>query len=101
LGVGPRTGKKDIAAVKRLEAASAMGETYSDFLDELLSNIRARPISWEAQQRSGVIDDNEVKTVKTIDKQRRDKRSEIVAKVFLGLQNEGKLITRTLQNMHS
>jgi len=58
-----------------------MGEIYSDFLDELLSNIRARPISWEAQQRSGVIDDGEVKTVKMIDKQRRDKRSEVVAKV--------------------
>jgi len=60
-----------------------MGEIYSDFLDELLSNIRARPISWEAQQRSGVIDENEVRTVKTIDKQRRDKRIEIVTKVTL------------------
>jgi fido (protein-threonine AMPylation protein) len=59
----------------------AMGEIYSEFLDELLQNIRARPISWEAQQRSGVIDDADVRTVKSIDKQRRDKRSEIVAKV--------------------
>jgi len=59
----------------------AMGEIYSDFLDELLSNIRARPISWEAQQRSGVIDDGEVKTVKMIDKLRQDKRSEVVRKV--------------------
>jgi fido (protein-threonine AMPylation protein) len=58
-----------------------MGEIYSEFLDELLQNIRARPISWEAQQRSGVIDDADVRTVKSIDKQRRDKRSEIVAKV--------------------
>jgi len=58
-----------------------MGEIYSEFLDELLQNIRARPISWEAQQRSGVIDDADVRTVKSIDKQRRDKRSEIVSKV--------------------
>jgi fido (protein-threonine AMPylation protein) len=58
-----------------------MGEIYSDFLDELLSNIRARPISWDAQQRSGVIDESEVRTVKTIDKQRRDKRIDIVTKV--------------------
>lgn len=59
-----------------------MGEIYSDFLDELLSNIRTRPISWEAQQRSGVIDENEVRTVKSIDKQRRDKRIDIVSKVL-------------------
>ena len=58
-----------------------MAEVYSEFLDELLSNIRARAISWEAQQRSGVIDENEVKTVKTIDKQRREKRIELVKKV--------------------
>ena len=59
-----------------------MGEIYSDFLDELLSNIRARPISWEAQQRSGVIDEGEVRIVKTIDKQRREKRIDMVSKVF-------------------
>ena len=58
-----------------------MGEIYSDFLDELLSNIRARPISWDAQQRSGVIDESEVRTIKTIDKQRRDKRIDMVTKV--------------------
>ena len=58
----------------------AMGDIYSEFLDELLANIHARPISWEAQQRSGVIDENQVRTVKTIDKQRKDKRVEIVSK---------------------
>lgn len=58
-----------------------MADVYSDFLDELLANIRARPISWEAQQRSGVIDEHEVRTIKTIDKQRRDKRIDLVAKV--------------------
>jgi V-type H+-transporting ATPase subunit H len=46
----------------------------------LLANIRARPISWEAQHRSGVIDEREVRTIKTIDKQRRDKRIDIVSK---------------------
>lgn len=60
-----------------------MGEIYSDFLDELLLNIRARPISWDAQQRSGVINESEVRTVKTIDKQRRDKRIDTVTKVLL------------------
>ena len=58
-----------------------MGEIYSDFLDELLSNIRARPISWDAQQRSGVIDESEVRTIKAIDKQRRDKRIDVVTRV--------------------
>jgi fido (protein-threonine AMPylation protein) len=65
-----------------------MGEIYSEFLDELLQNIRARPISWEAQQRSGVIDDADVCMVKSIDKQRRDKRSEIVAKVIAHKESE-------------
>jgi len=79
-----------------------MGEIYSDFLDELLSNIRARPISWEAQQRSGVIDDSEVKTVKMIDKQRRDKRSEVVAKVVsakIEWMVRRLMIDRTRENM--
>jgi len=58
-----------------------MGEIYSEFLDELLSNIRARPISWDAQQRSGVIDESEVRTIKAIDKQRRDKRIDVVTRV--------------------
>ena len=58
-----------------------MGDIYSDFLDELLSNIRTRSISWEAQQRSGVIDEGQVRTIKTIDKQRRENRADIVAKV--------------------
>jgi V-ATPase subunit H len=61
-----------------------MGEVYSEFLDELLLNIRARPISWEAQQRSGVVDESEVRTIKTIDKQRRDKRIDSVSKVVPG-----------------
>jgi hypothetical protein len=59
-----------------------MGEIYSEFLDELLSNIRARPISWDAQQRSGVIDEGEARTIKMIDKQRRDKWIAIVSKVL-------------------
>ena len=59
-----------------------MGEIYSDFLDELLSNIRTRPISWEAQQRSGVIDESDVRTMRVIDKQRRDKRVDTITKVI-------------------
>jgi fido (protein-threonine AMPylation protein) len=58
-----------------------MGEIYSEFLDELLSNIRTRPISWEAQQRSGVIDESDVRTMRVIDKQRRDKRVDTITKV--------------------
>jgi len=58
-----------------------MGDIYSDFLDELLSNIRTRSISWDAQQRSGLIDDSQVRTIKTIDKQRRENRADIVSKV--------------------
>ena len=63
----------------------AMGDIYSDFLDELLSNIRTRSISWDAQQRSGLIDDSQVRTIKTIDKQRRENRAEIVSKVNFSL----------------
>jgi len=59
-----------------------MGDIYSEFLDELLANIRARPISWEAQKRSGVMDENQVRTVKTIDKLRKDKRIDIVSKAL-------------------
>jgi len=62
-----------------------MGDIYSDFLDELLSNIRTRSISWDAQQRSGLIDDSQVRTIKTIDKQRRENRAEIVSKVNFSL----------------
>jgi len=67
-------------------ALADMGEIYSEFFDELLSNIRTRSISWEAQQRSGVIDESQVRTIKTIDKQRRDNRAQIVAKVRSYLQ---------------
>ena len=59
-----------------------MGDIYSEFIDELLSNIRARPLSWEAQERSGMIDDSQVRLIKTIDKSRRDKRIELVSKVL-------------------
>jgi len=75
-----------------------MGEIYSDFLDELLSNIHTRPISWEAQQRSGVIDENEVRTVRTIDKQRRDKRVDTVIKVVYAI-NETVIDYRMRRNM--
>ena len=77
-----------------------MGEIYSEFLDELLSNIRARPISWDAQQRTGVIDESEVRTVKTIDKQRRDKRIDIVTRVS-SLQDELYIDYRMERNMRS
>jgi V-ATPase subunit H len=58
-------------------------EIYSEFYRELLSNIAARPISWEAQQRSGVIDEGQVKLVKRIDKQKAEKRIEIVSDVIV------------------
>jgi len=69
-----------------------MGDIYSEFIDELLSNIRARPLSWEAQERSGLIDDSQVRLVKTIDKSRRDKRIEVVSKVLQISYNEIKLL---------
>jgi V-ATPase subunit H len=74
---------KSSNAINNSLATPAMGDIYSEFIDELLSNIRARPLSWEAQERSGMIDDSQVKLVKTIDKSRRDKRIEVVSKVCL------------------
>jgi hypothetical protein len=58
-------------------------EIYSDFYRGLLSNITARPISWEAQQRSGVIDENQLKLVKSIGTQNTQERIKIVTKVLL------------------
>jgi len=58
-------------------------EIYSDFYRELVSNITARPISWEAQQRSKLINEDQLKLVKLIDKQTAQRRIEIVTKVQL------------------
>jgi V-type H+-transporting ATPase subunit H len=48
---------------------------------ELCANIRARPVSWDAHQRAGTVSDQNVKLVKSIDKQRVEKRNEIVDSV--------------------
>jgi hypothetical protein len=50
----------------------------SHYISELYSNIRARPIAWDAYVRSNLVSDADVKKIKAIDKIPGDKRSEIV-----------------------
>ncbi|KAL7270375.1 H(+)-transporting V1 sector ATPase subunit H [Rhizina undulata] len=50
------------------------------YLSEWASNLRNRPIAWEAYVRSGLVTDSEVKKIKAIDKAGKDKRTTVVEK---------------------
>lgn len=57
----------------------------------LTQSIRARPILWDQYQRTNVINDEELKLIKAVDKVTREKRVEIVegdtvgyVKLFIG-----------------
>ena len=50
----------------------------SPYLDELTANIRARPIPWEGYQRASLINEDEVKRIKAIDKQPAARKHEII-----------------------
>ncbi|KAI5798935.1 armadillo-type protein [Geopyxis carbonaria] len=57
-----------------------MSLTTSNVLAELHTNIRTRPVPWEAYVRSNIVTDADVKKIKAIDKVPRDKRADIVNK---------------------
>ena len=48
------------------------------YLSSLQNNIRARPIPWEGAVRAGTITDNDLKTIKAVDKVRKDLRKKTV-----------------------
>ena len=48
------------------------------YLSSLQSNIRARPIPWEGAVRAGTITDNDLKTIKAVDKVRKEQRKQTV-----------------------
>ncbi|KAL9130992.1 MAG: hypothetical protein Q9217_000981 [Psora testacea] len=48
------------------------------YLNSLQNNIRARPIPWEGAVRAGTITDNDLKTIKAVDKVRKEQRRQTV-----------------------
>lgn len=48
------------------------------YLTSLQNNIRARPIPWEGAVRAGTITDNDLKTIKAVDKVRKEHRKQTV-----------------------
>lgn len=52
----------------------------SQYLEEIQTNIRVRPIPWEGYVRASVLSANEASLMKSIEKQNREKRAEIVEK---------------------
>ena len=48
------------------------------YLSSLQNNIRARPIPWEGAVRAGTITENDLKTIKAVDKVRKDQRKQTV-----------------------
>ena len=48
------------------------------YLSSLQNNIRARPIPWEGAVRAGTITDVDLKTIKAVDKVRKEQRKQTV-----------------------
>ena len=48
------------------------------YLSSLQNNIRARPIPWEGAVRAGTITENDLKTIKAVDKVRKEQRKQTV-----------------------
>lgn len=48
------------------------------YLSSLQNNIRARPIPWEGAVRAGTITDHDLKTIKAVDKVRKEQRKQTV-----------------------
>ncbi|CAF9909797.1 H(+)-transporting V1 sector ATPase subunit H [Imshaugia aleurites] len=48
------------------------------YLSSLQNNIRARPIPWEGAVRAGTITDSDLKTIKAVDKVRKEQRKQTV-----------------------
>ena len=48
------------------------------YLSSLENNIRARPIPWEGAVRAGTITEDDLKTIKSVDKVRKEQRRKTV-----------------------
>ena len=48
------------------------------YLKSLQNNIRQRPIPWEGAVRAGTITETDLKTIKAVDKVRKDQRQQTV-----------------------
>ena len=48
------------------------------YLTSLQNNIRQRPIPWEGAVRAGTITENDLKTIKAVDKVRKEQRRQVV-----------------------
>ena len=58
--------------------SAAMSLDPPTYLSSLQNNIRARPIPWEGAVRAGTITDNDLKTIKAVDKVRKEQRKQTV-----------------------
>lgn len=50
------------------------------FLNSLQTNIRARPIPWDGAVRAGNLTENQLKTIKSVDKVRKEQRKQTIEK---------------------
>ena len=48
------------------------------YLSSLQNNTRARPIPWEGAVRAGTITENDLKTIKAVDKVRKEQRRQTI-----------------------
>ena len=48
------------------------------YLNSVQNNIRQRPIPWEGAVRAGTITENDLKTIKAVDKVRKEQRKQVV-----------------------
>ena len=56
----------------------AMSLDPPTYLSSVQNNTRARPIPWEGAVRAGTITDYDLKTIKAVDKVRKEQRKQIV-----------------------
>ncbi len=69
----------------------------SSSIDEIISNIRARPIPFEGYQRAGLIDEADVKMIKAVDRQLPKKSEQFSAP---GTRKKyAQLVLKLVQNM--
>ena len=66
------------SACRSLTCYGAMSLDPPTYLSSLQNNIRARPIPWEGAVRAGTITDNDLKTIKAVDKVRKEQRRQTV-----------------------
>ena len=66
------------SACRSFSCYGAMSLDPPTYLSSLQNNIRARPIPWEGAVRAGTITDNDLKTIKAVDKVRKEQRRQTV-----------------------